>query len=495
MHLLLLGSGGRESALAAKILGSETAKSSSFKLYIHPGNDAMLLNFPPNTPDKNFERITKISHNSHPPYSDKHISSIALWAKNNHIDLVISGSEAYLCAGLTDKMRQFGITVFGPDKYVAQLEGSKAFSKKIMKAANIPTADYDIATNKQSCLDLANNYFKKYKAVVLKCSGLAGGKGVFVCNSKLDIEIAIKNLYEKFSSSSAKVVVEKKLTGVECSYFVYINKDQVIELGFARDFKRLNDNDTGPNTGGMGVYSPVEDLPKNCQKTILKKVIHPLIAQLKKTDKFYRGILYVGLMYDKNHDMFNVLEFNVRLGDPECQVLAFSDNRPWLDIIMSLSELKHTKYLNDVDINHAGNSCNYQNKLTKTVAVVVSSSCYAQLPQNSKNNQQSKDQITTAKSFNNKPLSAELLRCKFTDEYQLIIFPSQCVIGLDPNDDLVKDLDKNQQYFIPKKGRLLTVVCKAHSYQQARSVAYNHIEKIKKTWSDIHYRTDIAKDI
>ena len=325
LKVLLVGKGGREHALAWKISNSELCH----KLYLWPGNAAMapLGEVFDLAPDADFE-------------------ALADHAKGCKIDLVVCGPEAPLADGLADTLATHGIPVFGPRKQAAMLEASKEFSKKMMQDAGVPTATYVVAEGEEQCRKAAYSMLNEIGATVIKADGLAGGKGVFVCENQDHIDEALKRLYQSSMKSAAeRVVVEERLIGRECSYFTFLGSHTEEDssagstgLGFAVDFKRLNDGDLGPNTGGMGCYAPVPWLPDDAGRQIEEKVVKPLVKHLASLNIFYTGCLYVGVMWTA--DGPKVIEFNVRLGDPEAQLLSMYDDRDWLALMASKCGIK-----------------------------------------------------------------------------------------------------------------------------------------------------------
>tara|TARA_Y100001970_G_C14178737_1_gene828589 strand:+ start:15 stop:1283 length:1269 start_codon:yes stop_codon:yes gene_type:complete len=318
MNLAVIGSGGREHAICYKLSQSPKIK----KLICIPGNAG----------------TKKIAKNIREDISN--FDGVYKIIKNQNIDIVIVGPEQPLVDGIVDYLEKKKIKVFGPNKFSSQLEGSKGFMKNLCKKNNIPTANFGIFSN----LDEATNFIKKNGApIVVKADGLAAGKGVFVC---LSIEEALKNTREilegKFTSSS-KVVLEEFLEGEELSYFVAVDKNSYLFFGSAQDHKRVGEKDSGPNTGGMGAYSPAPLLTNKLDKKIKKKIIEPTLKAIKNLGHSYKGFLYAGLMISKNEPY--LIEYNVRMGDPECQVLMMRLESDFLEIINAtikneLSDLK-----------------------------------------------------------------------------------------------------------------------------------------------------------
>ena len=294
MNIGLIGSGGREHALCQKIHESKLIK----KIICFPGNAG----------------TAKIAKNIKADILNfREIHQLVQFHK---IDLVIVGPEEPLVRGLVDYLRKKKIKVFGPDKFASRLEGSKAFMKKVCKSNNIPTADYKICKNKKDVL----NFLKMSKLpLVVKADGLAAGKGVAICSSKKKVLNISEEIFKGKFKSSKKIVLEEFLEGEEASYFVIADKKTFKFFGTAQDHKRVKENDKGPNTGGMGAYSPAKIIDKKLEKKIINKIIKPTFFALKKKKIYYTGFLYVGLMIQDNEPY--LIEFNVRMGDPECQVI------------------------------------------------------------------------------------------------------------------------------------------------------------------------------
>tara|TARA_Y100000590_G_scaffold460407_1_gene619618 strand:+ start:613 stop:1872 length:1260 start_codon:yes stop_codon:yes gene_type:complete len=294
MNIALIGSGGREHALCHKIYES----SIKSKIYCIPGNAG----------------TAKLATNL-----DFDFSNFRLLLKNlkkNKINMVIVGPEQPLVDGIVDFLKKNKINVFGPNKYAAQLEGSKAFMKSICKKNNIPTANFKICKKKS---DVINFLKENNMPVVVKADGLAAGKGVVICNSKKKVINLSAEIFAGKFKSSKKLVLEEFLEGEEASYFLIVDKKSFSFIGSAQDHKRVGENETGPNTGGMGAYSPAPIINNSLEKKIISKIIKPTLSALKKSRKPYTGFLYAGLMI-KNGEPY-LIEYNVRMGDPECQVI------------------------------------------------------------------------------------------------------------------------------------------------------------------------------
>jgi phosphoribosylamine--glycine ligase len=318
MRVLVIGSGGREHALAWKLKSSPECRD----LFIWPGNSA------------SHRVATALGLPAEASYEQ-----VADAAVSFKVDMVVVGPEGPLSDGIADLMEKRGLKVFGPKKAAAQLESSKVFAKRIMTEASIPTAAFEIVTSKESCQETAMRILNRDGGVVLKASGLASGKGVFVCQNDKDVTDGIQRLYDTSLSSAAQhVVVEEMLFGREVSYFCFIGNGEVTRIGFAVDHKRLLPGDKGPNTGGMGCYTPVPWLPGDAGEQVDSRIVSPLLEALQRNGINYTGCLYVGIMWSDKGPC--VVEFNVRLGDPEAQVLALSDQTDWLPLMASKVGLK-----------------------------------------------------------------------------------------------------------------------------------------------------------
>mgnify|MGYP000188575346 FL=1 len=306
MNLAVIGSGGREHAICYKLKHSSKIN----KLICIPGNAG----------------TQKIAENIKEDISN--FGNLYQIIKKYSVDLVIIGPEQPLVEGLVDYLNEKKVRVFGPDKFASQLEGSKAFMKNLCKKNSIPTADFGVFNN----FDDASSFIKKNGApIVVKADGLAAGKGVSVCTS---IEEAVKNTKEildgKFKSSH-QVVLEEFLKGEELSYFTIVDENSYLFFGSAQDHKRVGEGDTGPNTGGMGAYSPAPLLTDKLEAKIKKKIIEPTLKAMKNLGHPYKGFLYAGLMINKGEPY--LIEYNIRMGDPECQVLMMRLETDLLEII------------------------------------------------------------------------------------------------------------------------------------------------------------------
>ena len=318
MNLAVIGSGGREHALCYKLKQSKGVK----KLFCIPGNGG----------------TKKIAENINIDISN--FDTIYKTIKEKKIDYVIVGPEEPLVNGIVNFLIEKHIKVFGPDKFSSKLEGSKAFLKNLCKENKIPTANYEIFEN----LEKVENFINKNKMpIVVKADGLAAGKGVSICNTKEDAILKAKEIISGKFKSSKKVIIEEFLEGEELSYFSIVDENTYCFFGSAQDHKRVGEGDTGPNTGGMGAYSSPKLLNNDLEVKIKRKIIDPTLNALKKMGHPFKGFLYTGLII-KNNEPF-LIEYNIRLGDPECQVLMMRLKTDFFDIIKAavnnnLSSLK-----------------------------------------------------------------------------------------------------------------------------------------------------------
>ncbi|HEV8473735.1 MAG TPA: phosphoribosylamine--glycine ligase [Methylomirabilota bacterium] len=296
MRVLLIGSGGREHALAWKIAQSPRLT----RLVAAPGNPGIAAH----------ASCVAVAVDDH--------DGILRLAERERVDLVVVGPETPLVAGLADRLRDKGLAVFGPGARASQLEGSKAFSKALMTRAGIPTARYATLTDAAAARDFCRALGAP---LVVKADGLAGGKGAIVCVTLAEADEAIARCMERreFGVAGATIVVEEFLRGEEVSFFAIANGETCVPLAAAQDHKTVFDGDRGPNTGGMGVFTPVGAVDAALSARIMREIVEPTVAALARDDAPYRGVLFVGLMLTA--DGPKVLEYNVRFGDPECQAI------------------------------------------------------------------------------------------------------------------------------------------------------------------------------
>ena len=313
MNVGIIGSGGREHALCAFLKKSNKIN----KIYCFPGNagtELLAENIDINIDD--FNEIKKKS-------------------LEKNISLLVVGPEKQLVDGIVDFFKNTGIQVFGPNKTSSQLEGSKIFTKKLCKKFNIPTSKFEIFINKSDAINYLEN--SKYP-IVIKADGLASGKGVYICKSKNNAEEAVNEIFNGKFGKADSILIEEFLEGEEMSYFVIcVGKDYKF-FQTAQDHKRVGEDDTGKNTGGMGAYSPSALINKDLEKKIIDKIIEPTFRAIKDFGEEYIGFLYAGLMI-KNNEPF-LIEYNVRMGDPECQTILPLLKSDFLDIINACCEQK-----------------------------------------------------------------------------------------------------------------------------------------------------------
>jgi phosphoribosylamine---glycine ligase len=295
MNILILGSGGREHALAWKIAASPLCT----KLYCVPGNAG----------------IAQVAECAPVDITDH--KAVIAYAKDKTIDFVVVGPEAPLCAGITDDLEAAGLKTFGPSKWAARLEGSKGFTKDLCKANDIPTAAYKRFKNAAD----AKAYVRERGApIVVKDDGLAAGKGVVVAATVEEAEAAIDMMFGGGSGKRAwEIVIEDCLVGEEASFFALCDGETAIPLGSAQDHKRVGDGDKGPNTGGMGAYSPAPIMTTEMNARVMREIVEPTVRAMNVMGAPFKGVLFAGLMITK--DGPQLIEYNVRFGDPETQVL------------------------------------------------------------------------------------------------------------------------------------------------------------------------------
>ena len=417
LDVLLIGSGGREHALAWSISQSEQLG----ELYAVPGNAG----------------IADVCQCVDLDTSD--FGAIISFVQKNEIDLVVIGPEQPLVDGLGDYLEARDVAVFGPSKAAARLEGSKAFAKKFMNQHDIPTASH--RTFQQDEFDEVAEYVKRENRypVVLKASGLAGGKGVFICKDQSEVEQRLSVLKNKFKDASQTLVVEEFMEGEEASVFVISDGRTAKILGTAQDHKRIGDGDTGLNTGGMGAYAPSPLLDEKLIDQIDRNIIMPTISGMLVDDKPYKGILYLGLMVTEGQA--RVVEYNCRFGDPECQVILPLLKNDLLDLMWAAAN----ENLHEKEIVTGNDYC---------CCVVMASDGYP---------------VKYEKGF---PISGfdEL-------DNSTVVFQSGTA-------------KKNGQT-ITDGGRVLGVVQKDSELKKAIDKTYREVEKI--SFKNVYYRSDIGQ--
>ncbi|MDY7221128.1 phosphoribosylamine--glycine ligase [Halalkalibacterium halodurans] len=311
MNVLVIGSGGREHTIAWKFAQSEKVE----RVYVAPGNDGM----------SDVATCVAISEQDH--------DQLVAFAKENKIGLTFVGPEVPLLAGIVDRFQEEGLRVFGPSKRAAEIEGSKSYAKQVMKTYNIPTGSYEVFTS----FDEAKAYVEAQGApIVIKADGLAAGKGVVVALTNEEAIAALDDMLnqDKFGGAGARVVIEEYLEGEELSLMAFVHGETVIPMVGAQDHKRAFDGDQGPNTGGMGAYSPVPQFSDVQLKQAVNEILIPTARALMQEERSFTGILYAGLMMTA--DGPKVIEFNARFGDPETQVVLPRLKSDLVNVIESL---------------------------------------------------------------------------------------------------------------------------------------------------------------
>jgi phosphoribosylamine--glycine ligase len=312
MNILILGSGGREHALAWAVMQNPKCD----KLIVAPGNAG----------------IAMIADCAALDIEDG--GSVVTFAEENSIDFVIVGPEAPLAAGVADRLRDAGLLVFGPSAEAARLEASKSFTKEICDAASAPTAAYGHFTDAEA----AKAYVRDQGApIVVKADGLAAGKGVIIAETVAEAEAAIDDMFGgAFGGAGAEVVIEEFMQGEEASFFVLCDGTDVLPIGTAQDHKRVGEGDTGPNTGGMGAYSPAPVMSDAVIAKAMNEIIKPTMAEMANRGTPFQGILFAGLMIENGQP--RLVEYNVRFGDPECQVLMMRLGGQAFDLLHACAE-------------------------------------------------------------------------------------------------------------------------------------------------------------
>jgi len=336
MNIGIIGSGGREHSLCFKLKESKLVK----KIFCFPGNagtEAIAENI--NLDITDFKKIHKT-------------------CEQKKIELVIVGPEKPLVDGIVEYFKNTKIKIFGPDKISSQLEGSKTFTKKLCKKYKIPTSNFEIFNEEELALDYLSSI--QYP-IVVKADGLAAGKGVYICKNQDDAKTAVKEIFGGRFGKADCILIEEFLNGEEMSYFIISDGETHKFFQTAQDHKRVGENDTGKNTGGMGAYSPSRLYTNDLDKKINEKIIQPTLNGIKELGSNYSGFLYIGLMIVKNEPY--LIEFNVRMGDPECQTILPILDTDLAEIILACCNKK----LQDIDIK-------WKNK--KSVCIVLCSNGY-----------------------------------------------------------------------------------------------------------------------
>lgn len=417
MKVLIIGSGGREHALVWKI--SQSPKVS--KVYCAPGNAGIS------------QLVKCIDINA------DNIEKLADFAEKEKIDLTVVGPELPLSRGIVNEFNRLGLKIFGPSREATKIESSKVFSKYLMKKYNIPTANYEVFQNSEEALD----YIKQQTfPLVIKADGLAAGKGVFIVKKLDQARDALDVLMKKktFGEAGRQIVIEEFLEGEEVSVLAFSDGKTVVPMVSSQDHKKIFDNDQGPNTGGMGAYSPVPFYPNEFKKTVLEEILKPAVKSLQSEGREYKGVLYAGLVLTKEGP--KVLEFNARFGDPETQVVLPRLKTDLVDILNAVIEGS----LHEINIEWKNNSA---------VCVVVASGGYP------------------SKYQKGKPISGLERLEKMKD---IIAFHA----GTKFKDGKV----------VTSGGRVLGITAWGETISKAKEKAYEGVEKIN--FEDMYYRKDIA---
>ena len=312
MNILILGSGGREHSLAWAVLQNPKCD----RLIVAPGNAG----------------IRAIAECASLDIMDP--GAVVRFAEEEAIDFVIVGPEAPLAAGVADRLREAGVLSFGPSAAAAQLEASKSFTKEICDASSAPTAAYGHFTDAKAARDYAA---AQGAPIVVKADGLAAGKGVIIAETVEEAHAAIDDMFGgAFGGAGAEVVIEEFMTGEEASLFVLCDGANVLSIGSAQDHKRVGEGDTGPNTGGMGAYSPAPVLTAEIEARAMEQIVRPTMDEMARRGMPFQGVLYVGLMIEDGQP--RLVEYNVRFGDPECQVLMMRLGAQAFDLMHAAAE-------------------------------------------------------------------------------------------------------------------------------------------------------------
>ncbi|GAA4047642.1 phosphoribosylamine--glycine ligase [Parerythrobacter jejuensis] len=322
MNILLIGSGGREHALAWKLAQSRLLAGDGDQFYAAPGNPGIAEH----------AECVALDAGDH--------AAVLEFCSAKAIGLVAVGPEAPLVNGLGDALRNAGIPVFGPNQGPAQLEGSKGFTKDLCERAGIPTAGYVRTTSLDEAITALDRFSPPY---VLKADGLAAGKGVVLPETREEAEAALEDMFGgRFGAAGAEVVIEEFMVGEEASFFALTDGTAILPLGSAQDHKRVGEGDTGPNTGGMGAYSPAPVLTAALQQDVMDRIITPTVDALRAEGTPYSGVLFAGLMLtDKGPKL---IEYNARFGDPECQVLMMRLEEDLGELMLACAEGKLSEY-------------------------------------------------------------------------------------------------------------------------------------------------------
>ena len=415
MRIAIIGSGGREHSICQKIYESKKVE----KIYCIPGNGGS----------------SQIAENIR--INIKNFDEISNFLKNNKIDLTIVGPEEPLVDGIVDYLNNKKIKVFGPDKFCSQLEGSKIFTKKICEIENIPTAKFKILNN----IEDSKKYLKNQSyPLVVKADGLAAGKGVYICENFSDAEKAVDEIFGGKFGTAKDLLIEEFLSGEEMSFFILYDNYSFKVFNTAQDHKRVFEGDIGKNTGGMGAYCPSRLRDSELEEKIINKIIKPTLGYLKKKRGTYIGFLYAGLMI-KDKEPY-LIEYNVRMGDPECQTILPILENDFVDVLKNCMEGKLAKI-----------KLSWKNK--KSVCVVLASKGYPD-------------------KFEKGIIIENLKDIKINNDQYIFHAGTE-----------IKD-----NTFYSSGGRVLNIVSLDENFKSAREKSMDLIKKIN--WKNGHYRKDIA---
>ena len=419
--ILIIGSGGRENSIAWALSRNESIQ----QIYVCPGNGGT----------SNFEKCICLKTKSE---DEKTIISEC---QRLQINLVIIGPEVPLAQGLADKMRDAGLTVFGPGKEGAQLEASKDWAKALMIENNIPTAKYWSAGSKEEALKILQKF---NQPLVIKADGLAAGKGVTVCETIEQSRDAIVEVFSgKFGSAGNKIILEEKIEGPEVSIFALCDGEKLIILPPAQDHKRLLDGDNGPNTGGMGAYAPALLINQQDLNDLTELVLIPTLKGLKKKKIKYIGVIYAGLMLTSSGP--KVIEFNCRFGDPECQALMPLMGKEFASVLFACAK------------GELENAPKLTFKTKRSACIVAASKGYPESPQ-----------------------KGDKIEINIESNSSIQVFHAGTTV--DKSDNI-----------ITSGGRVLSIVAQGESFDEAFELAYSNLKKIK--FDGMHFREDIGYQV
>lgn len=417
MKVLVVGSGGREHALVKALRGSTMVK----KVYVWPGNDGMAL-------EADCAPVPARGANEY--------KKLVQWTNTEGVDFVVIGPEADLVAGLSDLMRENDIPVFGPSQEAAQLEGSKIYAKNFMKDFGVPTSRSDVVSTVEETLRAAETYSSPY---VLKADGLAAGKGVFICATLAELENSARDIFEnkKLGDAGSRALLEEFQPGQELSVLALTNGKDFELLPYCRDHKRLLEGDLGPNTGGMGVVGPIA-IDSKLQTEIVEQVLQPTMRGLLARNLLFRGVIFIGIMLTAKGPQ--VLEYNVRFGDPETQVILPLLDGDWAQTLLSVAkgEMPALKWRPD------------------SVACIV----------------------LAAEGYPDNPVKGSKISGGLSLE--------------DKQSHILHAGTKREgDHFVTNGGRVLNVVSRGGDLASALSKAYSLVQKI--SWAGMQYRKDIGR--